>query len=129
MILTNFYEVNLKSQENRNRGLCRWAKYKESLEYFSSYQDTVEHSYATNCQCYTDFLFFLQRVSIECQKQFPNCFGLALLRFLIDSKNFAPLSQPIRSKTKSKHDLLDTRFPTLGAGYRYSLRGLIGSLE
>ena len=40
----------------------------------------------------------------------------------------APLSQPIRSKTKSESCFARTRFPSLGANYIYLLRILIRSL-
>ena len=55
-----------------------------------------------------------------------------LLWFCIDTvcdwlKVLAPLSPPIRSKTKTNRDCLYA-FPALGAGYMYLLRALIGSL-
>ena len=49
---------------------------------------------------------------------------------LLLAKNPAPLSRPMRNKTKTNRDLLSrTRFPALGAGDIYLLRFLIGSLE
>ena len=59
---------------------------------------------------------------------------LRLLWFCIASlcdwlKNLAPLSQPIRSKTKTNRGIFPTRFPVLGAGYMHLLWVLIGSLD
>ena len=57
-----------------------------------------------------------------------DCLRVVLLYFALWLvKNLAPLSRPIRSRSKTNPDLLFTRFPALGAGYMLWFSVLIGS--